>query len=219
MSDKTRIRTYPGDAITVSYDAKRCMHAAACVNSRLKEVFNLDQKPWINPDGAAADEVADVIRQCPSGALQYERHDGGPGEAVPDNRITPEPNGALYVRGDLVLQDAQGREIARDTRLALCRCGHSENKPFCDRSHDRVGFDDDGAVDDGFGPKGLEPSGPLVITVSHNGPLSVEGELAVASADARSVVYRKNTALCRCGRSRYKPFCDGSHHGVKLDES
>ena len=219
MTDKTRIRTYPGDAITIRYDATRCMHAAACVNSRLKEVFNLGNKPWVNPDGATADEVADVVEQCPSGALQYERHDGGPDEAVSGNRATPEPDGALYVRGEITLRDAQGQEIARGTRLALCRCGHSENRPFCDQSHDRVGFDDDGTVDDGFGPKGLEPRGPLVITVSRNGPLSVEGRLAVASADGRSVVYRNNTALCRCGRSRYKPFCDGSHHSVTLDEA
>lgn len=219
MADKAQVRTYPGRAISVRYDVKRCMHAAECVNSQLKEVFNLDNRPWIDPDNAAADEVAEVIERCPSGALQYERHDGGKDETTPNNRATPDPNGALYFQGELTVEDAKGHEITQDTRLALCRCGHSENKPFCDKSHTEAGFEDDGSVDDGFGPKGLEPTGPLTITVSHNGPLSINGKLAITSADGSSTVYRQSTALCRCGRSRYKPFCDGSHHGVTLDEA
>jgi CDGSH-type Zn-finger protein len=61
----------------------------------------------------------------------------------PGNRtatVTLVPNGPLYVRGDVEVRAANGQLIRRDTRLAFCRCGHSQHKPFCDNSHRNVGF-------------------------------------------------------------------------------
>ncbi len=51
-------------------------------------------------------------------------------------------NGSLKVTGAVTVVDADGREFAlpEGTAIALCRCGHSQNKPFCDTSHRRVGF-------------------------------------------------------------------------------
>ncbi len=56
--------------------------------------------------------------------------------------ITANVNGPLLVRGDMKLLDPEGREFNLEgkTNVALCRCGHSENKPFCDGSHKKVGF-------------------------------------------------------------------------------
>jgi CDGSH-type Zn-finger protein len=56
------------------------------------------------------------------------------------------PNGPLYVRGSIEVRDADGSIFRRDTRLALCRCGQSRNKPFCDNSHRQAGFRDAGRL-------------------------------------------------------------------------
>jgi CDGSH-type Zn-finger protein len=57
-------------------------------------------------------------------------------------KITPTDNGPLYIQGDFVLLDPQGNEfiLSGENELWLCRCGHSEEKPFCDGHHKKVGF-------------------------------------------------------------------------------
>ena len=71
----------------------------------------------------------------------------GPAE-VPDavTTVTAVPDGPLLVRGDLRL-DLGDAGTGAETRAALCRCGHSANKPFCDGSHERIGWRS-GAVTD-----------------------------------------------------------------------
>ncbi|MDP9796110.1 putative Fe-S cluster protein YjdI [Catenuloplanes nepalensis] len=65
-------KSYRGSDITVTFDAGRCRHAAECVRG-LPEVFDVSARPWITPDNAGADAVAEVVARCPSGALQYIR--------------------------------------------------------------------------------------------------------------------------------------------------
>jgi uncharacterized Fe-S cluster protein YjdI/CDGSH-type Zn-finger protein len=139
-------RHYRGEGIDVTYDAKRCIHAAECVRG-LPAVFDTRRRPWILPSAAAADAIAAVIERCPTGALHYTRSGGGAAEApdVPTTAV-PMPAGPLYVRGRLELRSADGSVIVEDTRAALCRCGRSENKPFCDNSHYAAGFHDPGAI-------------------------------------------------------------------------
>lgn len=84
MRSGTEKKAYEGKSITVTFEARRCQHAAECVRG-LPEVFDLDKRPWIQPDGAEAERLAEVVRRCPSGALQYELVDGGGAEA-PDRR-------------------------------------------------------------------------------------------------------------------------------------
>ena len=145
MGPKDNLRHYTSEAIDITYDARRCIHAAECVRG-LPEVFDTGRRPWILPSGASADAIAAVIERCPSGALHYTRRDGGAPEAPPDQTtIAPVPGGPLYVRGLIQLRSADGSLIVEDTRLALCRCGQSQNKPFCDNSHLGTGFDEDDA--------------------------------------------------------------------------
>jgi uncharacterized Fe-S cluster protein YjdI/CDGSH-type Zn-finger protein len=140
MSDKTR--HYADDKIDISYDARRCTHAAECLRG-LPAVFDTARRPWILPTGASPDAIAAVIARCPSGALHFTRHDGGEAETAPEHtKIVPVPRGPLLVHGRVQLRSADGRLIVEDTRLALCRCGQSRNKPFCDNSHRAAGFDD-----------------------------------------------------------------------------
>jgi CDGSH-type Zn-finger protein len=57
-------------------------------------------------------------------------------------KITVRPNGPLRVEGSIVLQDADGNiwDLTGKPAVSLCRCGASENRPFCDGSHKRIGF-------------------------------------------------------------------------------
>jgi hypothetical protein len=93
------------------------------------------------PDAASADEVAETITHCPTGALHFTRKDGGSPE-MPNavNTVSPSIDGPLFLRGEIVIQTPDGEVVLRDTRMALCRCGKSSNRPFCDDTHARIGF-------------------------------------------------------------------------------
>lgn len=207
--------------------------------------------------------------------------------AVPLNRQTmvPDENG--------IPQKWEEKEsIEAEETYWLCRCGHSKNKPFCDNSHRRVGFDGTETsnhlsyaeqavtftgpdmeytdvrvlcasarfctraggirklVEQPFGPEAAEiareeafdcPAGKLVaidkttgkplepvfeksITVADDpgrnvsGPLYVKGGIKLVSETGTEYEVRNRMALCRCGESRNKPFCDGSHIRVGFKE-
>lgn len=207
------VHEYEGREVSVSYDANRCIHVRECVEG-LPAVFDVDRRPWVDPDAAGADAVADVVERCPTGALQYERADGRQEATPPINTVTATSDGPLYVSGELTVR-VDGT-VLEDTRVGLCRCGHSGNKPLCDNSHSRV-FDAEGTGTD------LDPNapldedredtdGPLTVTATRNGPFQLEGEFLLRTADG--VERRESAALCRCGRSGDKPFCDGTHAEV-----
>jgi uncharacterized Fe-S cluster protein YjdI len=128
-----RGRAYRGEAVTVYFDGRRCIHARECVRG-LPGVFDTSRRPWIAPEGATAEAVAEVVLRCPSGALTFDRHDGGAAEvALVPTSIAREPGGPLHVRGDLLVATADGER--RVTRSTLCACGKTQNGPFCDGSH------------------------------------------------------------------------------------
>jgi uncharacterized Fe-S cluster protein YjdI/CDGSH-type Zn-finger protein len=131
------VKVYAGEGITVYYEARRCIHFAACVRG-LPEVFRPGERPWIQLGNADATTVAAVVRECPTGALHYQQA-GAPDEQ-PDSptMVDPRLNGPLFLRGDLEIDTPQGK--GKDTRAALCRCGQSSNKPFCDGTHRAVGW-------------------------------------------------------------------------------
>jgi CDGSH-type Zn-finger protein/uncharacterized Fe-S cluster protein YjdI len=212
----THVYTYDGDEVTVTWDRERCIHAQACVHG-LPNVFDPERQPWIEPDRADADAVQAVVPQCPTGALHLTRNDEDP-EPTPDtNRISVAPNGPLYVRGDVEVVDADGETLLSDTRVALCRCGRSGNKPLCDGSHEE-GFADDGhvAVDRLSSPDEAAETGPLRIRATEDGPFVVEGPVTVEASDEETISGHRG-ALCRCGASGSKPFCDGSHSEVGFE--
>jgi len=148
--------------------------------------------------------------RCPSGALRYERKDAGVPEAIPStNTVTLVADGPLYIRGDLKLVSPQGELLHRDTRISLCRCGASNNKPFCDNSHIASGFK---SGKQRVGSRGeSDVGGALQITPIENGPYQMLGEVQVMDADQEPVFEGKMIRLCRCGASGEMPFCDNSH--------
>lgn len=133
-------RKYTSENIVVYYQPRLCIHAAECVRG-LPQVFDTAKKPWIQPENADADAIAEVVARCPSGALQFERLDGGEPEPIPPNLSAQlMPNGPIYLRGAMEVRDEAGKVLYEGTRVALCRCGASSNKPFCDNSHLQTGF-------------------------------------------------------------------------------
>jgi CDGSH-type Zn-finger protein/uncharacterized Fe-S cluster protein YjdI len=206
----SKIRAYEGQGITVQYEIKRCIHAEKCVHGLLA-VFNPQERPWIQPQNAAVDEIAEVIEHCPTGALHFVRADGIT-EATPEgNSITIQEDGPLYVRGNLEIVNATGSLILNDTRLALCRCGESQFKPFCDNSHIAAGFTDPGTPAVGKVEDLSGGATKLVITPNVNGPLQIDGDFQILSAEGQVIFQGTQAWLCRCGGSQNKPFCDSTH--------
>jgi CDGSH-type Zn-finger protein/uncharacterized Fe-S cluster protein YjdI len=214
------IHEYSGENITVTYDVKRCTHARACVEE-LPDVFDPNKRPWIEPDSAEVDELAAVVMDCPTGALQFERSDGGPPEPVPDeNTVTVVPDGPLHLRGNIEIATSDGDVLLEDTRVALCRCGMSQNKPLCDNSHVEADFQADGRiVDDQSEADDETTDGVLRALPIPDGPLMLEGEFEVQGTDTESQFGETDTALCRCGRSANKPLCDGTHTGPETSSN
>lgn len=203
-----KIHHYDGDGIHVTWDKTRCLHVAECILG-LRAVFDTSKTPWVEPNNAPANHVASTIHRCPTGALQYSRKDGGPAEE-PDsqNTVRVAASGPVYVRGQLEL--TLDGEVKIETRTALCRCGHSTNKPYCDGTHTRIGFADDGAGVQKAVAESL-PTGKIAVQPRPNGSILVEGPIEVQSSDGRILFRGEKVSLCRCGGSQTKPFCDGSH--------
>lgn len=126
------------------------------------------------------------------------------------NTIKVRVDGPLLCTGDIKVQDADGNILKKSDNVVLCRCGRSDNKPFCDGSHHDAGFSDDGCFSDDKS-ESLEGDGGLVITVRENAMLIAKGPMTINSADGSCTTTRNKAALCRCGESANKPFCDASH--------
>lgn len=212
---KKKIHRYESDDITIEFDSKRCLHSGECVKG-LGSVFDPNKRPWIQPENASAEQIKETVHHCPTGALHYKDHKEKP---VRKNSITISPDGPLYLRGDIEIQNADGDTIFEDTRAALCRCGASENKPLCDNSHQDIEFE----APAGFDESKLRPtndgnlSNKLVLKLMNNGPILVEGEYEVYSIGNEAVSSTKNVAMCRCGGSGSKPFCDGTHKKIEFE--
>jgi CDGSH-type Zn-finger protein/uncharacterized Fe-S cluster protein YjdI len=207
------IETVRGDNVLLRFEGKRCIHARHCVLSRPDVFVPNVEGEWLHPENATAEEIAELAHSCPSGAITYASLDGGALERAPRvNLARVRENGPIAVHGDVELHGAGG--ASKLHRATLCRCGASANKPFCDGSHTAAGFT-------ATGEPGAQPSTPLEardgllkVRPMKNGPLLVEGNLEICSGTGRTVNRVTRTALCRCGQSQNKPYCDGTHAKV-----
>ena len=207
---KQKMYAYDSEDLVVEYDLIRCIHAEECVRG-LPTVFDPSRKPWMDVSGARPDAVAQVILDCPTGALRYRvKHKSTEAEVpAPQNTAEIVPDGPLYVAGELRL--VVPGEVT-ETRIALCRCGESSNKPFCDGAHSEAGFSDPGVGTEPTKNPDIEPDSPapLKLIPLASGPILIEGRVTVR--DSRGVTHTVSKgAFCRCSHSRTKPFCDGSH--------
>ena len=132
---------YQGDGITIHDNRGICAHAGFCTDN-LREVWRLNEEPWIDPHRAAAEEIAAVVRMCPSGALSYSTSGVEHRDREGSPAILVSRNGPYFVYGGIELVDAPWGDGASREHYTLCRCGQSKNKPFCDGSHWAAEFED-----------------------------------------------------------------------------
>ena len=137
-------KEYVGGGSGVSYDPDVCIHAAECVRA-LPKVFDPQARPWIRPDQAEPEDVRAAVGRCPSGALQFRPMQPpappSPAASGPTAvKVQVNPNGPYLVMGPVTVCDPTGAVLKQADRIALCRCGNSGAKPFCDGSHGRLGW-------------------------------------------------------------------------------
>lgn len=134
-------KEYSNGELTVIWQPAKCIHAKECIKT-LPEVYKPNEKPWITPENASTSALKSQIKKCPSGALTYTMK--GDQETETKNaliEVTVSKNGPLLVMGKLRIKDATGNEKEQEGTTAFCRCGVSNNKPFCDGSHNSSGFE------------------------------------------------------------------------------
>jgi uncharacterized Fe-S cluster protein YjdI len=133
-------RVYRNEKIAVTWNPERCVHSHRCVNE-LPAVFRPGEHPWVHVNAATADDIARTVARCPSGALTFERLDGGAQETIlAETVVEALADGPLAIRGNLRIIGPDGTTLRHATRVTLCRCGQSSNKPFCDGTHLKIGF-------------------------------------------------------------------------------
>jgi len=146
---KNKVRQYTNGEVTVYWQADKCIHSANCLVG-LPRVFKASKRPWIDMEGAGTDKIIKTVNTCPSRALLYKKNSEEPDEkqaetqpVSPTARIQILRNGPALITGNFILTDADKQKIETRTKVAaICRCGASKKKPFCDGSHSRINFVD-----------------------------------------------------------------------------
>ena len=137
--DKTK--EYSNGEVTIVWKQNLCTHSAICLRG-LPEVFDITKLPWINAQAASTDEIINQVKECPSGALSFYMNNNKQKEDNPltDVKVSLLKDGPILIKGKIELKNSKGEVIPTKTSVALCRCGASKNKPFCDGEHTNVGF-------------------------------------------------------------------------------
>ncbi len=134
-------RKYSNGEVTVFWEPDLCNHSAICFRS-LPKVFKPAYRPWIEMDGATTEEIIKTVKRCPTRALYYELNKTEMETINQDKKtiITILEDGPYLVDGDFKVVDNEGNEVVCDDGIALCRCGASKKKPFCDGTHNDINF-------------------------------------------------------------------------------
>jgi CDGSH-type Zn-finger protein/truncated hemoglobin YjbI len=140
---------YKGQQIEIFDNRGICAHSGFCTD-RLASVFHVGQEPFVTPSGGRLDEIIQSVRACPSGALSYAMDGVEARNQIDQNRpasIEVSKDGPYRITGALNLVDEHGADTPRAEgssreHFSLCRCGHSQNKPFCSGMHWSVQFRD-----------------------------------------------------------------------------
>ena len=135
-----KIKEYSNDEVTVVWEAEKCIHSAMCVKG-LPNVFKPNDKPWIRIDKASTEDLVSTVKKCPSGALSFymNNEDDKMAEAL-ETKVEVLENGPLLVYGTLKVTDKHGNSEIKNKTTAFCRCGVSQNKPYCDGAHVKADF-------------------------------------------------------------------------------
>ncbi|MEE9365023.1 MAG: (4Fe-4S)-binding protein [Cellulophaga sp.] len=140
MEKKEIIKEYKNGELTIAWKPQKCIHAAICVQE-LPKVYNATAKPWLTIENASTKELQEQIKKCPSGALSYTMMNEEETESVTtETKVNILLNGPLMVFGTLEITHKDGDIEIKEKATAFCRCGASENKPYCDGAHKKIEF-------------------------------------------------------------------------------
>jgi uncharacterized Fe-S cluster protein YjdI len=135
-------KKYTNNEVTVVWKPDLCIHSKICW-TELREVFDPFVKPWIKPEGATTERIIQQVKKCPSGALSYYMNSDAGVERVDidaETIIEASKDGPLLVYGNVTIKNSAGELTKKSNVTAFCRCGASNNKPFCDSSHRKIEF-------------------------------------------------------------------------------
>ncbi|SIN73361.1 (4Fe-4S)-binding protein [Algoriphagus halophilus] len=135
-------KEYTNGEVTITWEPHKCIHSKKCITG-LPEVFDFERRPWILAEGASTERIIKQIDTCPSGALGYYFKDGVKKiseESTQELIVEVTPNGPLMVYGNLQVKLPNGETKQEHKVTAFCRCGASQNKPFCDGTHKKINF-------------------------------------------------------------------------------
>ena len=140
--NKEIIKKYSNEDLTVVWKPSMCNHAGECIKA-LPQVYNPAERPWLKIENATSEELKAQIRRCPSGALSYYMNNEEKNKTETlTTKVEVMKNGPLLVYGTLKVTDKDGKSEVKNKTTAFCRCGKSNNKPYCDGTHTKVGFKD-----------------------------------------------------------------------------
>ena len=140
-------KEYKNDDITIVWKPELCIHSANCWKG-LISVFDPKKRPWINPYGATSERIIQQIKECPSEALSYYTQDK---DEMKNNETTTRvknnnmdvniiKDGPIMIHENVTIHNSDGSTIQRKNPTALCRCGYSNKKPYCDGAHINAKF-------------------------------------------------------------------------------
>ncbi len=139
MEAKSKVKKYRKEDLTIVWEPKKCIHAAVCVKE-LPGVYDPNGKPWIKPENATIEQLKSQIDKCPSGALSYELNKETEQTEGMSTKVELMKNGPLLVKGTIEVKSHDGTVETKEKMAAFCRCGATQNKPYCDGSHKGAGF-------------------------------------------------------------------------------
>jgi uncharacterized Fe-S cluster protein YjdI len=141
MKDITK--KYSNGEVTIVWKPALCVHSGLCFKG-LGEVFHPQELPWITPEKSSISKIIEQIKKCPSGALSHFINSKQGEEEVnveAETIVETTANGPLLVYGNVAIKHVDGTVSKKNNVTAFCRCGASGNKPFCDGSHKKNGFE------------------------------------------------------------------------------
>jgi uncharacterized Fe-S cluster protein YjdI len=140
MSKANIRKEYSNGELTIVWQPAKCIHSEICVKN-LPSVYDPKAKPWISPEEATTEELKAQIKKCPSGALSFYMNGEENQEAESlETKVEVLANGPLLVYGTLKVTTTDGQTETKNKTTAFCRCGQSQNKPYCDGTHVKADF-------------------------------------------------------------------------------
>jgi uncharacterized Fe-S cluster protein YjdI len=159
-------RRYRNDEITVYWKPDACVHASYCYRE-LIEVFDPGRRPWVDMNGATTERIIEVVNMCPTEALTWKWNDESKNREIsadqtnhvifrrPELLEETEPlgqanpvsvkimtDGPIIIKGDFTFSYSGNKKEMKQGIISLCRCGASNQMPFCDGTHRKIGFED-----------------------------------------------------------------------------